>query len=135
MDDSLTITIPTKTNPKTKEKKQKTHNLDGFVEIKKEYLKHLHGSWIKYLCLKTNKLYTGGFLDKIQDNKIYLRCPAKDNFIVDFNGNQFYVKEKNENYMALLDLVMAHQKDIFGLVSYKKKIIKMIQDGEIKFIK
>lgn len=130
--DSLTIAIPKKIK---KQKKQVIHNLDGFVEIKKEHIKHLHGSWLKYMCKKTSKLYTGGFLDKIEKDMVFLRCPSKDNLVVDINTCQFFIKEKNENYLALQDLIISHQKEMHTLVNYKKKIIKMINDGEIKFIK
>lgn len=128
-------------------KKKKTLNykdLEGFTEVKSKYIKHFHGSWLKFLNKKTNQIYQGGFLDKIIHNVIYLRCPSKENLTVSLYENTFYIKVINENYISLLELLKEHEKQIYEenikykeLLDYKNNIINMINCGNLiyNFIK
>ncbi len=133
--ETLTINMPSIKKPKRvpKEKKIDPRTLEGFVELKKEHIRHLHGSWLKYVNVNTKKVEVGGFLDKIENSMVCLRCPSKDNIKVDVNDNIFFVKDKDSNYLALLDLLREKERELFALYSYKKKIVDMINNGEIKF--
>ncbi|MFM2394375.1 MAG: hypothetical protein RLZZ546_2357, partial [Bacteroidota bacterium] len=114
--------------------------LQGFVEVQPEYIKHLHGSWLKYSTKYHVK--SGGFLDKIEEDKVYLRCPSKENVVVDKYRYTFYVKETNENFISLMELISQVNKKNYSnsvkfneLLDFKNKMLKMINDGKIKFIK
>lgn len=132
---TLTISMPTVKSKKSKEKKIDPKTLEGFVELKKEYIRHLHGSWLKYVNISTKKVEVGGFLDKLENSTAYLRCPSRDNTKVNMDENIFFVKDKDLNYLALLELLREKERELFSLYSYKKKIVNMINNGEIKFKK
>lgn len=124
-----------------KDKKLKNINhLEGFVEIQQKYIRHLHGSWLKYSDQRS--VFSGGFLDKIEENKVFLRCPAKENIVVDINDHIFYVKQTNENFIALLELVKDYEHQNFTvdtkvneLREFKTKILKLIGENKIKITK
>ena len=130
-------------SPKTNSNKQYIE-LQGYSEIQPEYIRHLHGSWIKFSDKKNGKIYSGGFLQKIYDKKIFLRCPAqgKENLEVPLDGYIFYTKNSGENYMSLQDLLKEHEKALYNinenfskkhsdLIGFKTKMIKMLNDGKI----
>lgn len=89
-------------------------SLEGYSEIKAEYLVHLHGAWVKYVD-KTNKnCFKGGFLNSIDLNEkiIYLRIPQRSEIIeVNIDNMYFYVKSDLPNFISLQNMILEKQKN------------------------
>ncbi len=105
--DTITIKIPAKHTKEFKKNESVKAELLNYNEVHSDYLKHLHGSWIKFLDLNTNLYNSGGFLSKIDLNVATFRVPAsKDEINVNIDDKIFYVKKDNENYIALQDFLV-----------------------------
>jgi hypothetical protein len=90
-----------------------------FVEIKSSYLKHLHGSYIKWS--KGDLINSGGFVQTVNKDCAVFRTPSKkdsDNEIVYFDGVIFYVKKGNLNYQSISELIIEREK-----IEYEKRFI------------
>ena len=129
-------------NTKKKKKTLDYKDLEGFTEIKSKYVKHFHGAWLKFLNKKTNQIHQGGFLDKISNGIVYLRCPSKENVTIYLNENVFYIKNINENYISLLELLKEQDKRLYEesikykqLLDYKNNITNLINSGKLQFKK
>jgi hypothetical protein len=83
-------------------------DLDGHIEIKFEYLKHLHGSYIKFSNNITQIVSSGGFIQNVSKITVTLRQPAKQDTLViqDPLDHTFYVKDDNPNYLSLRELLI-----------------------------
>jgi len=82
-------------------------DLENYVEIKTKYLKHLHGSWVKYFDLSSEEYNTGGFIYRVNSDYIFLRIPSmQEHQSVALHNKTFYIKRDNENYNSLQDLMI-----------------------------
>jgi hypothetical protein len=92
--------------------------LEGHIEIKFEYLKHLHGSYIKFSNNITHLVNSGGFIQSVTENSVTLRQPAKQDTLViqDPLDHTFYVKDDNPNYLSLRELLILKEN-----IEYREK--------------
>jgi hypothetical protein len=141
-----TIVIPTSTpqkkQTKTKQESKGTGNgtsngsgkgtgnpvftLDGFTEVKSEYLIHLHGAWLKYIDNETKNCYSGGFLVSCDFMTsvptITIRVPSKSELIeIQVKNKSWYIKKDAPNFLSLQDLIKEKDR-----VKFEKNRINMI---------
>lgn len=138
----LKIEIPEVLQKNKQKKDKKVIDITGFVELRKKHIKHFHGMWLRYSNKTSGKLFQGGFLDLIENDQATLRCPASKNISISIDSHTFYIKETNENYIALKRLLNEHSRDIYlkeseieELKSFKKRILNLLETGKIKILK
>lgn len=107
------IVIPSKTRARsalTRRETRKMH-LDDHVEIKFEYLRHLHNCWIKYFNIDRNEYESGGFVANVGDYAVFLRSPVQKDLVEVYSKDViFYIKKDDKNYRSLQELLIDKQK-------------------------
>ena len=140
---TMKIVIPSKSSRKTKTEKSsaapvksqaKPVDLDGWVEIKGKYLKHLHGSWVKYYDYSTDSNDTGGFIFEVTRDFAKIRIPSLGvRREVALHDKRFYVKETEENYISLQGLMITIEELEFKskkLLHRERELEKRMEEFE-----
>lgn len=129
--DTKTIVIKqSKKEPKkyNKTNKQSSHYLEDHINIKVEYIRYFYGCWIKAIHKKSQEYHSGGFLNKVIEDIIFLRNIQQELVEFDINLFTFYVKKNSEQYISMQDIELEKEK----MKNYMKKIKNDMKNVDIQ---
>jgi len=106
--------------------------LDGQIELKNECLKYFHGCWIKAIKKRTREFNSGGFLTKIEYGIAYLRPIQGDLIELQIDAYKFFVKEGNEQYIAMQQIELEKEKNKLHSRIIKQKT-KELNESQSKY--
>lgn len=128
------IVIPGKKSKNNKNSSPQV-SLEDFIEIKSNYLMHLHNSYIKYTDKITNIVYSGGFITSVDSEFVHIRLPGNKESVVHpvpLNTSIFYVKNTNLNYQSIQKLIMERNKLEHEKKQLQNKIIEFEKTRNIE---
>lgn len=115
-----------KTKNSNKNNKSNKVYLEGHIEIKKDCLKYFHGCWIKCIKKSNGEYNSGGFLTNLSHDTINLRTiQSQDLLNLNINEYKFYVKQNNEQYIAMQQIELEKEKNKIESFKIKQKIKKL----------
>jgi hypothetical protein len=101
-------------------------NLENYIEISPEYLRYLHGSWVKCVDKETNYYNPGGFVTDVTVYRANLRTPQRPELTdVLISDNRFYIGKDDKNYQSLREFMIAKENlsERSRILGIKEKVI------------
>lgn len=136
MDDYILKPVTVRIEPKSSRYhnngKSENLKLEGQIELKNDCLKYFHGCWIKAIKRRTREFNSGGFLTKIEYGIAYLRPIQGDIIELQIDAYKFFVKQGNEQYLAMQQIELEKEKNKLHSKIIKQKT-KELNDNETKY--
>ena len=101
-------------------------NLENYIQVNPDYLRYLHGSWVKYVNKETDEYDAGGFITDVTSYRVNIRTPQRQELSdIAISKNKFYVNKDDKNYQSLREFMMTKENlnERVRILAVKEKVI------------